>query len=832
MYHQRPTPNAFSLKQDPIFTYNGLCFILSEPSRFDTQRLISAKAGEFFDDVLKQVGTTRFHSQIKLLEDPSPFREGTKVVILLGARAQRAYIPQLSLNEARGYCYHQVGPVYLSTYAPQDCMDRRDYSQGEDDDEENENDIESGKEKDHSPTRRKNWKYWFAKDISKAFYIARDGYFPKIKSSKFLTYLPLEEVLNKLDSLINETIYFDIETNENFRITVFSFSTDASNIWTVPIHRYNKQLAYGEMGTCRILRALARLFAKNRICIHNSLFDLFILCWRYKIPPPKSENIIDTMVQVHRLSPETEKSLGHCGSYLTHEEYHKNENIFNPKNAEQELQLWKYNGKDVALLALIHEGLSKEIAQRNLQSSIDRATKLIRPYLLQSLQGINVDLEFKNKYFDELERKKVQFFRIIKILIGYDIEKLGWQRVAKYLYEFKRLPKPTPVFKNGEMKYEELTASATLYKLRTRFNVPFIDVVLHYRAIGKESGFLKFNCWTPINNQFQGVSNASRFTSADTITGTNTYRNASRMLFDFWGSNKQNVKKYLRRVGIADAGKALVQTDQSGAEAYVVAYLAPKGRYRILLEKGIKLYNFVAMHIFRKVWEEKLGRDLQPFIEASVEDLDKIEGWKELNKLIKSSDDWPASIRYYFICKMVVLAANYGMKGSTFQTNMLKKSEGTVIISKQQADFYLKFFHDLFPEIHQWHLLTQLALVNNKMTLKNLFGDERKFNGHFDESLWKEAYAFIPQSTVGMLTNLAIAELQEMIDNDVEEVRGMEIDILSNQHDAILSQCKAEHAGKLARIQERLLGKTFLIGTENQFTMRSESNIGTNWAFK
>lgn len=822
------------LRHDPLLDYNGVTFILSERSRHDNDRLISGKAGEYFDKCLQLSGSNRFSSCIKLLEDPSPIPAGTKVLVLLGAKAQKAYIPLLTLNESRGYCYQQPGgPVYLSTYLPQDCLDRKQYHiESEDsDDDSDEDDIESGKEKEHSPTRRKNWKYWLAKDINKALTIAREGYQPKLKYAKYHVFLPAIEIITRLDNLSNETIYFDIETNVNFNITVFSFSTSHSDIYTVPVTRFDGSLAYDKLFLAKIFRSLASCFTRNRIVIHNSLFDLFILAWRYRIEPPPSCNIVDTMVIQHRLSPETEKSLGHCGSYLTHEEYHKNENCFNPHNPQQELQLWRYNGKDVGLLALIHQGLEQEVKNRNLDDSIRRAHRLIRPYLLQSLQGIKVDLDFKNSHFEELEKKKIQYLRIIKLLIGYDIEKLGWQRIAKYLYEYKQLPKPSPKFVNGQIKYEELTASSTLYKLRTKFNIPAIDVILHYRAIGKAAGFLKFNLWTPVINQLGGATNPSRFTSADSITGTDTFRNSSRMLLDFWGSNKQNVERDLRQVCIADPGKLLVQTDQSGAEALVVAYLAPKGRYRVLLESGIKLYNFVAMHMYRKVWEDKLGRSLKEFIEADVTNLAKIDGWKELNDLIKSSDKWPPSIRYYFICKMVVLAANYGMRGPTFQVNVLKKSEGKIVMSKKDADYYLGFFHDLFPEIRQWHVQTQAKLAINNMTLTNLFGDERRFLGYWDDSLFKQAYAFRPQSTVGMLTNIAIGELQELIDNNDERIKGKGIDILSNGHDAILSQCFAQYAPDLAKLQEELLGKTFLAGTPNQFKMRSESTIGTEWSF-
>ena len=821
----------------PILDYNGVCFVLSSPGRHDTTQLISGRSGEYFNSCLKLAQTTRFNSAIKDLKDPSPYPPNTKVVVMLGALAQRTVNPTLSLNEARGYCYRQFDhpscPVFISSYDPQDCMDRRQYQLGDTDEEDidEENDPEVGKEKEHSPTRRKNWKYWLCQDIKKALDISRNGFKPLIKLAKFETYLPSANIVNLLESYKNKTIFFDIETNENYNITVFSFSTDWNTIYTVPITRYNQDLAYDEFEICRILRALAIAFRDNTIVIHNSLFDLFILVWRYKIPPPKL--IEDTMVMQHRVAMEVEKSLGHCGSYLTHEEYHKNENCFNPKNQEQECKLWKYNGKDVAMLAIIYQNLKQIISDKGLQDSVYRGNRLISPFLLQTCIGIQIDNDFKVRSFEELEKKKAQYLRLAKILCGYDMETLGsWQRVAKYLYDYKGLPRPSPTFKDGILKYEEQTASATLYKLRSKHYIPFIDLLLHYRAIGKQAGFLKFKPWSSLKDQWSNNYNPTRFTSADSITGTDTLRNSSRKLFDFWGSNKQNVEKALRRVCIPDIGKEFVQTDQSGAEALVVAYLAPKGKYRQLLELGVKLYNFVALHIFKTEWEKILKRDLKEFVNAPVDKLTKIEGFKELNALIKSSDDWPASRRFYYICKMVVLAANYGMRGPTFQVNMMKKSEGKVIISLKEAKYYLDFFHDLFPEIHQWHSATQLKLMTNNKILENLFGDRREFMDQWDDSLFKKAYAFVPQSTVGMLTNIAIGELQEMLDNNTNNIRELGVDILANGHDAILSQCRLGCGEYLGNIQEKLLAKTFFKGLPNEFTMRSESTIGPSWDLK
>ena len=271
--------------------------------------------------------------------------------------------------------------------------------------------------------------------------------------------------------------------------------------------------------------------------------------------------------------------------------------------------------------------------------------------------------------------------------------------------------------------------------------------------------------------------------------------------------------------------KVVVQTDQAGAEALVVAYISPKGRYRQLFENSIKVHSYVAMHLFRSVWERELGQCIADLICSDISELKKHILWARLAKLIASSDDWPPSRRYYYMAKMICHACNYGMKARTFVINLLKKSEGQIMLAEKVAHQFIEMYHSLFPEIRRRHLEV-INQLDKDRTLYNLFGDRRIFNGHWDDTLHRSAIAFTPQSTVGCLTSYAIDEIQDQIDAGNPEYSG--IDILANWHDAIFSQVTIGGEQRLATIHERHLGKTFLANTENQFTMKSESSWGFN----
>ena len=269
--------------------------------------------------------------------------------------------------------------------------------------------------------------------------------------------------------------------------------------------------------------------------------------------------------------------------------------------------------------------------------------------------------------------------------------------------------------------------------------------------------------------------------------------------------------------------KVFVQSDQSGAEALVVAYLCRAGKFRDLFLHSIKPHVFVALHVFADVWSKMV--DSQVVMKAIVTEpsaLRSIEGWSALDKLIRSSDEWEAAKRYYFIAKMICHASNYGMKSRTFRTNVLQKSNGAVALSLDQCEHMLSHYHRLFPEISQWHAEV-VSTVKRTSMLRNLFGHPRVFTGYKDESAWKEWFAFIPQSTVGQITNYAIVEIQEELE------RGMhpsDLDVLTNTHDSLLMQCLPENRDYCARLQQAKLSREMTTPRGETFKMKCE----TQWS--
>lgn len=320
------------------------------------------------------------------------------------------------------------------------------------------------------------------------------------------------------------------------------------------------------------------------------------------------------------------------------------------------------------------------------------------------------------------------------------------------------------------------------------------------------------------------------------IGSVKTFRLGSRKIMGKWGGNLQNIPANMRRIYIPDDGKVLIQTDQAGAEALHVAYWCRPGNYRLLFVHKVKVHSYVAGHLFEHIWPSKMREyivdgtplDFKGMINAPIQSLKSYPYWKTFAKVAKDSDDWPANERYYYMGKQTAHSSNYGIEKNTFRMNLLDKSEGKVVVSPAEAERFLLVYHGLFPEIRDFHMRLKRQVLDTGM-MYNLFGHPYKLsNMHFEESKWKELYAWIFQSTVGMTTNIAFTRMQNFIEKEK-----LNWDVLVNGHDSLVSQAPPTEALDCARKQKEFLEMDFESPFDRvAYKMGSESMIGLNWGHK
>jgi DNA polymerase I-like protein with 3'-5' exonuclease and polymerase domains len=135
---------------------------------------------------------------------------------------------------------------------------------------------------------------------------------------------------------------------------------------------------------------------------------------------------------------------------------------------------------------------------------------------------------------------------------------------------------------------------------------------------------------------------------------------------------------------------------------------------------------------------------------------------------------------YRDIAKRAGHACNYYAKPHTIAKNAMVELS---IAEQFQAQYFRKF-----SKISEWHAwvarnVQQKGYLNNPLGVRRTFWSRR-----WDDATLREAIAFGPQSTVGMLTNIGLYRLWERF----EGRPGADVQILGNIHDAVIGQVRKE----------------------------------------
>lgn len=302
---------------------------------------------------------------------------------------------------------------------------------------------------------------------------------------------------------------------------------------------------------------------------------------------------------------------------------------------------------------------------------------------------------------------------------------------------------------------------------------------------------------------------------------TKTFRNKSGKIFSTYGTNLQNPSERMCRIHVPDEGKVFIQADLAGAEALDVAMRTPPGgRFRQLFEHRIKPHTFVAMHLFMPQWINETPYDVRHLCSLDIPVLAKHPEWKLLSKIIKDYYE------RYFIGKKTCHSFNYLKMPGTFRFDVLKESEGKIVLTLRDSELFRGIYLGLFPEIFaDWHEKVKADLKETR-TIYNSLGYPHYFGGHINnDKTIREAVATGPQSTVGCIANIAACDFQDYVED-----KNVDWDLLNNKHDSLLIQAPRDEALDAAKVLSNYMSRIELCSPFGEkFFMRVEVAIGSNW---
>lgn len=458
----------------------------------------------------------------------------------------------------------------------------------------------------------------------------------------------------------------------------------------------------------------------------NGQFDIFYLAYYYNV---KVVNYWwDTMLCMHSLFSNIPKGLDTISSIFTNEPYWKDEGkqwklAYSKVNWPQ---FFKYNGKDVinTLESAINQAPMLEA--RGTQSTFQQEMDLVYPVVTMEYKGMLIKQSLKQKFVTENAELIRKWELFLHTLVGFNLNINSPKQLKQYLFEDLKLP--------NRVRKGKLTTDEDALLSLIPYNPVVIKPIMILRTIKKEKTF--YNIKTDRDNRVRTTLKPA---------GTETGRLASSKSIVGTGFNLQTIPKKIREMFIADPDYIIVQADYSKAESWIVAFLAKD-------DKMIKAL---------------FGEDFHSENASNF-----------LGKKVTKADYDDRQIG-----KKVSHAANYGVGAFLMQKSFLKEG---YTFTKTQCQKMLDDYFKAYPKVEQnYHKWIQNQLGEDR-TLVNIFGRKITYYDFWGKDLFKKAYAYIPQGTVGDMTNKALINVY----NNLADIRqsGIRLDLLLQVHDSLVMQ--------------------------------------------
>lgn len=494
----------------------------------------------------------------------------------------------------------------------------------------------------------------------------------------------------------------------------------------------------------------------------------------------------DTMLKAAMLYAEFPKGLDFLTSIYTEIPYYKDEGKeFDPKLGRD--KLYFYNAKDSLATALVSMAQDKELEEAGMKELyFDEVAPLIVIYKDMDERRMRIDMAQKEKLLIKYENKLAIHLKVLRNLVRQDdFNPHGSSKDSgRVIYEELKLPKRMKLNPDtGKKAYR--TDKDTLDDLLIHFcegNLLAQQVIQEIILCRKIMMVLQY-INTPLypDNTFGSVSNI-----AGTETGRTSYSKTLDEVFTKDGKlirvgrSFQTISKHgftagedtfnatedrtiaadLRTMFVPRRGYCFVEIDGSQAEARVVAVLAEDYELLAAFDQKPKIHAKTAAAIFG-IDAKDIGKD-SPVVPK-------------------------IGIPYYDLGKRLRHAGNYDM--GEFRLAQMTH------LSLNECRQHLAKFHGNEPSIRNvfHHGITDFVRHNRHLITP--FKRRRVFFEEVNESFFKSAIAYIPQSTVSDQTKFTLPRIKA-------ELPG--VHFLIESHDGILAEIPLNEIELYASTGKRL----------------------------
>jgi DNA polymerase I-like protein with 3'-5' exonuclease and polymerase domains len=430
----------------------------------------------------------------------------------------------------------------------------------------------------------------------------------------------------------------------------------------------------------------------------------------------------DTMLAQHSMFSAMQKSLDFlaslwCDFYV----YWKDELHGSPSVRQT------YNCKDCCITFEVDEKQQPAIDAMGLRVVADFQQSLFYPVLETMLRGIRPDVSLRSKFatllFEEIQSRENWLLSVlgehINIKYPTQMKELFYDSLGQKQIIGRKTGNPT-------CDDEALRTIAA----REPILLPLTRKISELRSLGV---FLSTFVNAPLDTD-------GRIRCSFNIAGTETYRFSSSQNAFGSGLNLQNIPKggesdglelpNIRSLFIPDPGRTFFDIDLSSADLRIVVWESDCKEMKALLKAGLDPYTEIAKEFYHDPTITKKDPRRQIF------------------------------------------------KSFAHGTNYLGTAKGLAErlgLSVGEAEKTQKWYFGRFPEIKKWQDRVKDQVLKRGM-VENVFGNRMYFFERIEGTIFNQAVAWIPQSTVACLINRAYVKIHQTMP---------EVHILLQVHDSL-----------------------------------------------
>lgn len=383
--------------------------------------------------------------------------------------------------------------------------------------------------------------------------------------------------------------------------------------------------------------------------------------------------------------------------------------------------LWTYNCRDVVHTRECGEVELDNLAAMGLVEQDAFQQRMFWPVLEAMKRGVRIDHMERDRLashlLEELSSREQWFIDVL----GHALNPRSAPQMQKLFYDDFRQPVNRKKGRGGipgSITLDDESLRKIAY--REPLLIPLLRKISEHRTLGV---FLGTFVRAPLDID-------GRMRTSYNICGTETYRlNSGENAFGS-GTNLQNVPlggdadeddilqqdlslPNIRKMFIPDPEHTMFDTDLSKADVNIVAWEGNVPELKAMLKAGEDPYVLAAREYYR-----------DPTI-------------------TKKRPDGTVHPRYDQF-KRFGHGTNY--LGSAFGL------AGRIGLTTHEVERAQKWYFGKFPEIKKWHE-TVIHQLKTKRYVENVFGYRRYYFDRIDEATFREAVAWIPQSTVALYIN-------------------------------------------------------------------------------